>query len=517
MDRSFKSVTAGGEDQARDVAEAWVPMALANFPVKFWWFSTRQEPYVPHTWQYLFHAADKEQKLRRLRHLVAGRRGGKTLSAAWEILFYALFPSEFHYDVHGRESDRPLWVWALAKDYQAGRPALRTFIEVCNAAGLVKDKDYKYNRAAQTFEFFESGTLVEFKTANDPQSLRGAGLDILWIDEAAFLPNKDAWEVVWSALGDKQGIVITTTTPWGENWFYEEFFTGKALDDERQFRVEYTSIDNPYYPEEEWEYNRERMHPVVFAQEHLASFKAMHGVSLNGDWLKYWVIGNPDTRGDDISIPRTEDKQHFDLRVYIGVDPAVSLSDDADDFAMVAMGVDEDRGQVFLLEHYLGHISFPEQLDMIAEWNMKWRPEMIGVEANAAQGWLPQQAAGLPNLPPIIPVFSKGQKQGKVSAKNSRILRMAPLFKIGKVRINRDRHGDFIEQWVSFDAEKANQRDDLLDAVEIALGLANVLLPTAPHVSHLETSGTVDEDAQARIRAMKQSKELYDPELGDMA
>src|SRR6187551_95779 len=106
MDSSFKSVMAGGEDRATDVSKVWVPFALANFPVKFWWFSSRPEPYVPHTWQYVFHGADLGGKIRRFRHLVAGRRGGKTLSAAWEVLFYALFPSEFHRDVHGRESAR---------------------------------------------------------------------------------------------------------------------------------------------------------------------------------------------------------------------------------------------------------------------------------------------------------------------------------------------------------------------------------------------------------------------------
>jgi phage terminase large subunit-like protein len=514
MDRYFKSVTAGGEDRAADVAEAWVPQALGNFPVKFWWFASREEPYTPHVWQYLFHGADKDGKLRRFRHLVAGRRGGKTLSAAWEVLFYALFPSEFHRDAHGRESNRSLWIWCLAKDYQAGRPSLRTFLDVCNAAGLVKDRDYKYNRSQQTFEFFESGTLVEFKTANDPQSLRGAGLDILWIDECAFIPNKDAWEVVWSALGDKQGIVITTTTPWGKNWFYEYFFQGDALTDERQFRVEYTSIDNPYYPQEEWEYNREHMHPVIFAQEHLAAFDAMAGVALSGDWLKYYVFGNPDTRGDDISVPREGDE--YALKLYMGIDPAISISDDADDFAMALVGVNEETGQVFLLDYYLGHVAFPDQLDLIEEWNIKWRPELIGVESNAYQAALEQQASRLPSFPNTVPVFSRGQRKGKVSAKNGRILQMAPLFKVGKVRISK-KHGDFIDQWVSFDPEKDNQKDDLLDAVEIALGIANILMPLAPHVSHFTDTDDVDGDARERIRQMKRAREPVDPELGDMA
>jgi phage terminase large subunit-like protein len=510
MQTSYKSRTAGGPDLASYLAGQPTAEVLATFPTKFWWFATRNEPYMPHVWQYVFHGANTDGKLCRFRHLVAGRRGGKTLSAAWEVLFYALFPEQFHRDAHGRSSTRPLWIWALAKDYQAGRPSLMTFIQVCNAAGLVKDRDYRYNKAQQTFEFMESGSLVEFKTANDPQSLRGAGLDILWIDEAAFIPNNEAWNVVYSALTDKPGLCITTTTPWGKNWFYEEFFIGDALIDPQQFRVEYTSIDNPYFPQEEWEGARKRLHPVIFSQEHLAAFDAMAGVALSGDWLKYYVFGNPDTRTDDISVPREGDTYKLDL--YMGIDPAISISDQADDFAMALIGVDKDTGQAYLLDYYLGHIAFPDQLDKIEEWHLKWRPMMIGIESNAFQVALEQQASRLTGFPNTVPVFSKGKKE-------DRILRMSPLFKTGRVRIRKNQ-GDFIDQWVSFDPEKKNQKDDLLDAVEIALGIANILLPQSPHMSHFEDSGhlqgTTDEQAQAYIRAQRRADKPYDPDLGEM-
>ncbi|HEX2618258.1 MAG TPA: phage terminase large subunit [Flavobacteriales bacterium] len=507
MDRAYKSILAGGEDQETDIADVDIPVALSQFPVKFWWFATRPEPYMPHSWQTLFHAANLHGHLRRYRHLVAGRRGGKTLSAAWEVLFYALYPEQFHRDLHQKESTRALWVWALSKDYQAGRPSLRTFIEVLNAAGLKKDVDYTFNKAQQVFEFIESGSVVEFKTASDPQSLRGAGLDILWIDEAAFIPNKDAWNVVRMALGDKQGMVITTTTPWGKNWFYEEFFQGEVLGDERHFRVEYTSVDNPYFPKEEWDYARTHLHPVIFAQEHLAAFDAMAGVALSGDWLKYYVYGNPDTRGDDISIPREGDR--YKLRMYIGIDPAVSIADDADDFAMAVIGVTHDGDQAFLVDYYLGHIPFPEQVDKIAEWHLKWRPEMIGVESNAFQRALEQQASRLPGMPPVVPVFAKGKKE-------ERILAMGPMFKLGKVRV-RQNQGEFIDQWVSFDPEQKNQKDDLLDAVEIALGVANVLLPAMPHADNVERPTSLEDHAREHIRAAKRAKQIFDPDLGDMA
>jgi phage terminase large subunit-like protein len=481
---------------------------VAAHPVKYFWFL--KHGYRPHIWQALFHSAQRGDThlLSRFRHLVAGRRGGKTLSAAWETLFYALHPQEFHRDAHGVESNRAPWIWCLAKDHKMGRPQLLTFIDVMDQAGLVKDKDYRYNKTEKVIEFTASGTLVEFKSADDPQSLRGAGLDILWIDEAAFVPNKDAWSVVRPALSDKLGLLITTTTPWGKNWFHQEFWSDAAMLDEKQFRVEYTSIDNPYFSSDEWFEAKLDMHPVLFAQEYLAAFDAMAGVDLPGEWLKYFVFGNPDIKGDDIGIPMTKDGKYA-LRLYLGVDPAISLKEDADNFAMALLGITKDGTQGFLLDYFLGHIAFPDQLDKIREWQLKYRPELIGIEANAYQVALAQQAARLEGFPGIVPVMSKGKK-------NDRILSMSPLFKIGKIRINR-KHAHFIDQWVSFDKSKTDQNDDLLDAVEIALGVAGTLLPMMPSITHFHEGehGSLESEAAAHIRSHGSARSgKYDPELG---
>jgi phage terminase large subunit-like protein len=225
----LRSVTAGGRDTAKQVAEASYPMLASLFPAKMYWFLSHGEgAYKPHEWQASFHSANKDGKLLRFRHLVAGRRGGKTLSAAWETVFYCLYPEQFHLDAHGKKSSRALWVWVLAKDHEVGFPAKQAFLEAMDAAGLVPNKDYRYNKTEKKIEF-ANGTLVQFKSADDPQSLRGAGLDILWIDEAAFVPSRDAWDVVRPALSDKLGLVITTTTPKGKNWFYKEFWGDAAM------------------------------------------------------------------------------------------------------------------------------------------------------------------------------------------------------------------------------------------------------------------------------------------------
>ena len=505
----YKSVSAGGLSSIEKIEKS-LKTALECFPVKFYWFL--QKGYTPHAWQMLFHGAQEDGKITRFRHLVAGRRGGKTLSAAWEVLFYALHPREFHRDAHGVDSERPLWIWALAKDHTTGRPSLLTFLEVMEKAGLFKDRDYRYNKTEKTIEFMESGTLVEFKTAEDPQSLRGAGLDFLWIDEGAFVRSNEAWNVVRPALSDKFGRVITTTTPMGKNWYFDEFWSERSLIDPQQFRVEYTSIDNPYFASEEWDYAKLHMHPVIFKREYMASFDAMSGVELDGEWLKYYVVGEGAAIGspDDIRLTPKEGKHN--LRTYIGIDPAISLADTADSFAMALIGIAEDNSFIYLLETFKGRIPFPEQLVKISEWNLRYRPQFIGIESNAFQRALEQQAQRLADFPPVIPVFNRARKV-------ERLMGMAPLFKIGKVRIHRGQH-DFIDEWVSYDTTNKNPKDDLLDAVEIALGVAGVLLPGLPlektRTTFLGTEAplSLDEEAREQIRGLASREKSFDSELG---
>ena len=485
-----RSVTAGGRDRAGAIARSVFPEFAARFPTKLYWFVTHG--YKPHAFQAAFHAAydSKTQNLVRFRHLVAGRRGGKTKGAAWEVVFYCLHPEEFHRDFKGVESDRPLWVQVLAKDHKVGFPSELAIRDVLRDAGLVKDRDYKWNKSEKFIEF-GNGTLLQFKTAQDPESLRGAGLDILWIDESAAIPSNDAWNVIRPSLVDQPGCLITTTTPKGKNWFYEEFFRGDALEDAFQFRVEYTSVDNPYLSREFIEYERRTMHPALFKQEFLASFDAMSGLTLAGEWLRYYTVGKDETGdADSIQLPRGRDGR-IQLRKYIGVDPATG--EGQDDFAIVCFALTPDRDQGFILKYWKGKIPYAEQLEMIGEWVTEYRPEHIGIESNVFQRIYAQQVSRMRGLPNVIPVFSKGKK-------NQRIIAMSPLFKTGKIRIH-PKHVDFIDQWVSFDGERIDNKDDLLDATEIAIGVAGVLLPTleVPEEDWRPTVLKESEEAAAQI------------------
>lgn len=481
---------------------------ITPFTAKFAWFT--QQGYVPHVYQMLFHANHFDNKLRRYRALVAGRRGGKTLSAAWEVVFYCHHPRQFHMDYKGIESDEPLHGWVLVPDYSSsGRAALFTLRKVLRDSGLIEGVDYKENRSDMIIEF-SNGSIIEFKTAERPDKLVGMGLDFMWIDEGAAIPTRDAWVYSRPALSDKIGMVMVTTTPRQKNWLYDLFWGPDAIASQKVGTVEYWSIHNPHFSEEEWLEARRTYPPMEFKREFQASFDSMAGKDLSGEWLKYFTF-EKDTEDDDVLvIPRKADGKKYDLNLFMGVDPAISLADEADRFAISLIGVTTDRSTVFLLRTWAGKIPFHEQLEKLADWHRKYHPQFIGVESTAYQRVLADQLSRMDGMPNVLEIPAKGKKV-------ERIMGMSPLFQTGRVRIH-PKQRDFIEEWIDYDSSKRNTNDDLLDAVEISLRTAGILLPDAPDVELFGQKGPESfEDWVWRARKRRRGGKggSYDPEMGD--
>jgi hypothetical protein len=375
------------------------------------------------------------------------------------------------------ESQRPLWVWVLAKDYKIGRPSLMTFIEVIRQVGLIRDKDYRYNKTEKVFEFYRGEELlstVEFKSADDPQNLRGAGLDILWIDESAFITSRDAWDVVFPALADREGRVITTTTPNGKNWFWQTFWSDESLEDDDAVPRRVHEHRQPVLPALAVGVRAQALPP-----DHVPP--GVHG-GLRRDGRR-----GASGRLAPLLRPRQPGRADRRHRPAAGEGRGRSAPLRAEDVHRRRPGdlaggrrrpLRDGRHRArqeqpgYLLDYFYDRIAFPDQLDKIREWFLKWRPEGIGIESNAYQRALVQMTARMDGLPPIAP-SSPSRRRRSGSSGSARCSRPAACGSSAGTR-------QFIDQWVSYDPAKKNGDDDLLDAVEIALGVAGVLLPQAP-------------------------------------
>lgn len=118
---------------------------------------------------------------------------------------------------------------------------------------------------------FPGGGWVQVKSASDPDSLRGQGLDLVVLDEAAFIRERAWVEALRPALADRQGRALFISTPKGRNWFYRLWIAGQDGRTDWQ-SWQFPTSANPCIAVSEIEAARQSMPERAFLQEFEAQF-----------------------------------------------------------------------------------------------------------------------------------------------------------------------------------------------------------------------------------------------------
>jgi len=246
---------------------------------------------------------------KRFKVIRAGRRWGKTYGAAVLAL---------------QEMLRGGRVWWVA-------PSLRVTTEGWNyiypAARMLQDalgKDRVRisrsigDRAVRfLLEGYREG-IIEFRSAdsdNVDETLRGAGLDLLIVDEAAMIRDY-VWDAVLQpALIDRKGRAVILSTPKGKNWFYRLVRYAESGADREWEAFHFSTYDNPHIQKKEIDRLRRTMSEYMFRQEILAEFVDTSGLVFQnvhecvGDYLEKppvpghsYVIGADWARTEDYTV-----------------------------------------------------------------------------------------------------------------------------------------------------------------------------------------------------------------------
>ena len=115
------------------------------------------------------------------------------------------------------------------------------------------------------------GGSVQIRSADNPQSLRGEGLDFLVMDECAFIAEEAWTEALRPALSDRLGSALFISTPKGRNWFWRAFMRGQEGGSEWT-SWQFPTATNPYIAATEVEAARLSLPERIFRQEYLAEF-----------------------------------------------------------------------------------------------------------------------------------------------------------------------------------------------------------------------------------------------------
>lgn len=144
-----------------------------------------------------------------------------------------------------------------------------------------------------------------------------------------------------------------------------------------------------------------------------------------------------------------------DLRIYQTVDLATSTDFNSDYFALLTFGVDKEYN-VYILDLFLGHLEFPDQVKTIQRYYNKWLPLRVGIESVSYQVSMEQWLREKTNIPVI--------KLKTSTDKVTRALRITPYFENGKIKIMRDIPFKNLleEQMLQFPNGK---HDDIVDVV----------------------------------------------------
>lgn len=200
------------------------------------------------------HAAQREvfESRARFRVVCAGRRWGKTLLGAWLCVECGM--------AGGR-------AWWVAPHYPIAEIGWRMIKWL---AARVPGVTLRESDRSLTFE--KTGGRIQVKSASDPDSLRGEGLDLVVIDEAAYVKAQAWTEALRPALSDRRGRAVFISTPAGLNWFWGLYQRGldPAQADWQTWR--FPSGANPYLAASEIASARELMPADLHAQEYEATF-----------------------------------------------------------------------------------------------------------------------------------------------------------------------------------------------------------------------------------------------------
>ena len=192
----------------------------------------------------------------RFRVVIAGRRWGKTHLAIRELAKACREPMKraFYVAPTYRQAKQIVW------------DTLKWRLQDLGWARKINESDLTITLV--------NGSSISLRGADNPDSLRGVGLDFVVMDEFAMIDEKAWSEVLRPTLSDKQGSAMFISTPMGQgNWAYDLYQRGQAQEEHNWESFQYTTLSGGNVPEDEIAQAMQDLDERTFRQEYLATFE----------------------------------------------------------------------------------------------------------------------------------------------------------------------------------------------------------------------------------------------------
>lgn len=192
--------------------------------------------------------------------IIAGTGGGKTFfGPIWLSKEIAKYPGDQFF--------------VIAPTYKMLTRATVPMLIGCYR-GTTLEGEYKETKGQY---ILPDGGIIWFGSADRPETLESGQYRAVWIDEAGQMKFQ-VWIVMQARLGVKMGRCLITTTPYSLNWLKTEFYDRWKGGDPDYDVIQFSSIDNPYYPKPEFERARNTLDTRIFEMRYMGEFRKMAGL-----------------------------------------------------------------------------------------------------------------------------------------------------------------------------------------------------------------------------------------------
>lgn len=226
--------------------------------------------------------------------IVAGRQTGKTFFMMNDAVMRAL----------NNPKHRMFWVSPIQD--QANKVMKDIEAMFSNHEELWNQIVKRFDRKANEMYFY-NGSFIKFRSADSGDNLRGATLDFIYIDEAAFMKIDFINEVLMPMVTRTNGRVVMSSTFNGRNWYWDWYNNG--LKDDNKGQIE--AIKRTYLDLDDRDVER-----TVSAIR-----KGMTKAQFDQEFLCRPVSSN--ALFSNVEDAVTNDKHQYE-RLYIGMDIGVA-------------------------------------------------------------------------------------------------------------------------------------------------------------------------------------------------
>lgn len=273
--------------------------------------------------------------------ICAGRRAGKTIMAAELAVYSLLDGKQVLLSSTSQDQADVFWEFVI------------TWLQP-----LIANKTAYKNEVRRILKY--NGGRIQVKTGSNPHALRSRGVDLLVLDECAYL-EPDAWRKAGvPTLADRDGTAVFISSPKRRNWFFELYQQAVADTSGRWQAWHFSTLANPLLPQSALDALLADMTEEDYQQEILAQF-------LEGQGAVFRYV---DERCIGHKLPP------YTGRFVFGVDWAKER-----DYTVIVV-IDTQTRAIVDYDRFNG-VDWALQRGRLRTLYDQWKPQLIWAESNS--------------------------------------------------------------------------------------------------------------------------------------